>query len=279
MQVLDGLAEHFHEVTRDDSILLNFGSAGVCLRTAMVRNKRYHIKPPKQKKRVVLKGLRQSILRTQGFSLFKKQSHRTRFISKTITVEMNGNGEHKIKVKSPVSLAHIVFRTANFSGMIDFWQTFLGAEITYKGEGIAFLRYDDEHHRIAIISMPNLGPKQTKAAGLDHVAFSYETLSDLAETYLQRKSLGIQPTWCVNHGPTTSMYYRDPDGNTIETQVDNYESPEEANAFMKSKYFAENPIGTDFDADEFVKRLRAGEDESAIKARPEIGPRGLPADF
>ncbi len=196
-----------------------------------------------------------------------------------MTFDKNGNGEHKAKVKPPISLAHVVFRTANFSGMIDFWQTFLGAEITHKDDSIAFLRYDFEHHRIAIIAIPDLAPKVPKTAGFDHVSFSYETLNDLAETYIQRKSLGINPTWCINHGPTTSIYYKDPDGNTIETQVDNYESAEEANKFMTSNLFAENPIGTDFDPDEFVKRLRAGEDETRIKTRVEIGPRGLPSDF
>ena len=196
-----------------------------------------------------------------------------------MALDKNGDKEQTAKVKSPISLAHVVFRTANFACMIDFWRTFLGAEVTHKDDSIAFLRYDFEHHRIAIIAIPDLGPKVPKTAGLDHVSFSYETLHDLAETYLQRKSLGINPTWCINHGPTTSMYYKDPDGNTIETQVDNYESPEEANQFMTSKLFAENPIGTDFDPDEFVERLRAGEDENKIKTRVEIGPRGLPPNF
>jgi catechol-2,3-dioxygenase len=195
----------------------------------------------------------------------------------TAHTNMNGAGEQKVKVNSPISLAHVVFRTANFSGMIEFWRTFLGAEVTHKGEAIAFLRYDSEHHRIAIIAVPDLVPKAPKTTGLDHVSFSYETLHDLAETYLQRKSLGIKPTWCINHGPTTSIYYKDPDGNSIETQVDNYESPEEANKFMTSNFFAENPIGTDFDPDELVARLNAGEDERVLKARVEIGPRGLPA--
>jgi len=46
------------------------------------------------------------------------------------------------------------------------------------------------------------------------------------------------------------MYYSDPDGNKIEIQVDNFDTPEAANEFMTSKYFAENPIGTDFDPEE-----------------------------
>lgn len=96
-------------------------------------------------------------------------------------------------------------------------------------------------------------------------------------SYSQRKDLGIEPSWCVNHGPTTSIYYTDPDGNEIETQVDNFDTNDEANEFMASPYFAENPIGTDFDPEELIKRLKSGEDHSTIKRRIEIGPRAPPS--
>ena len=75
------------------------------------------------------------------------------------------------------------------------------------------------------------------------------------------------------------MYYRDPDRNTIEVQVDNFDTPEEANAFMEGRYFRENPIGTDFDPEEFVRKVRAGADEGKLKERVEIGSRGVPDFF
>ena len=50
-----------------------------------------------------------------------------------------------------------------------------------------------------------------------------------------------------------SIYYEDPDGNQIETQVDSFEDPEEATKFMVSKEFAENPIGAGFDPEEYVR--------------------------
>lgn len=79
----------------------------------------------------------------------------------------------------------------------------------------------------------------------------------------------------MNHGPTTSLYYRDPDGNKIETQVDNFETVEEAGKFFLTKEFAENPVGTDFDAEDLIRRLRSGEDRKSILKRPEIGPRKI----
>ena len=63
------------------------------------------------------------------------------------------------------------------------------------------------------------------------------------------------------------------DGNGVETQVDNFDTAEECMAFMESTSFAENPIGVDYDPDEFVKRVRSGEDEEEIKKRPDIGKR------
>jgi hypothetical protein len=69
----------------------------------------------------------------------------------------------------------------------------------------------------------------------------------------------------VNHGPTTSLYLRDPDGNELETQVDNFDTPQEATESFASKEFEDNPIGVDFDPEELIERLRSGEDERSIK--------------
>lgn len=64
---------------------------------------------------------------------------------------------------------------------------------------------------------------------------------------------------CVNHGPTTCLYYKNPVDNKLGTQVDNFDTTEEANDFMRSKLFAENLIGTDFDEEDMICRLRAGQ--------------------
>jgi catechol-2,3-dioxygenase len=173
----------------------------------------------------------------------------------------------------PSGLAHIVFRTANIKTLVQFWSTFLGAERVFENEFIAFLRYDEEHHRVAIINDDSTGPRSSTAAGLHHVAFTYDTLHGLLKAWELRERLGIKPTWCVNHGPTTSLYYKDPDGNSIETQVDNFDTVEEANQFMVSKSFQDNPIGTDFDPTKLLQQLEAGVEETILKQRVEIGIR------
>lgn len=179
------------------------------------------------------------------------------------------------KVLSPQKLAHIVLRTAQFQEMVHFYKVFLGAEATYENEYLSFITYDDEHHRIAIATVPGTSPKIKTSSGLEHIAFTFNTLADLALAYRQRKAKGILPIWCINHGPTTSIYYQDPDGNQIETQVDNFDTAEEASEFMVSKSFQENPIGVDFDPEDLIEALKKGEDQKQIKKRKDIGPRGM----
>ena len=146
-------------------------------------------------------------------------------------------------VNSPSKLAHVVLRTNNYAAMIDFYKTFLGAHSSYETDILCFLAYDEEHHRIGIINMPPLSNKIPSSSGLEHIAFTFNSISDLALTYLQRKENGIVPFWQVNHGPTMSVYYKDPDGNILETFTDCFEKVEDMQAWMESQEYHTNPIG------------------------------------
>jgi catechol-2,3-dioxygenase len=178
-------------------------------------------------------------------------------------------------VLAPKALCHVVLKTtpANFQPIITFYLTLLGAHLTHSSPTLAFLTYDHEHHRLAILYSPSTVPRAPNSAGLAHIAFGYSSLSELARSYQQRKALGILQIWCVNHGMSTSMYYVDPGGNELEMQVDNFETAEEAVDFMGSEAFRVNPVGVDFRAEELVGRLEAGEGEESIKRRVDIGER------
>jgi catechol 2,3-dioxygenase-like lactoylglutathione lyase family enzyme len=178
-------------------------------------------------------------------------------------------------IVSPQRLAHFVLRTSRFDEMVEWYQTVLGATPAFKNDILAFLSYDEEHHRVAILAMPGLEPPPEGIAGVHHNAFTYGSLDDLMGTYERLRDIGIKPVFPINHGPTTSLYYADPDGNQIELQVDNYDTIEEATAFFYSDAFAENPIGVEFDPDDLLRRLRAGEPEDDLKRRPDIGKRGV----
>ncbi|KXL47126.1 hypothetical protein M433DRAFT_153011 [Acidomyces richmondensis BFW] len=186
------------------------------------------------------------------------------------------NSDTAAKLLSPASFCHLVLKTTpdNYHKMIAWYRTFLGAHLTHQNARITFMTYDEEHHRLAILQNPQLTHTSAKTSvGLAHMAFGFEKLSDLATSYEQKKAHNIFPVWCVNHGMSTSMYYEDPDGNEVEVQVDNFDSKEEGMRFIEGASFAENPVGVDFDPEVFVKRVRSGEDQKAIKKRPDIGKR------
>jgi hypothetical protein len=69
------------------------------------------------------------------------------------------------------------------------------------------------------------------------------------------------------------MYYRDPDGNQLETQVDNFDDPDKATELMMSAAFAENPLGVDYDPEELCAAVERGEDEAKLKEYRPYGPR------
>lgn len=179
------------------------------------------------------------------------------------------------KVTSPYKLAHVVLRTNKFDRMLEFYRVFLGARVAFCNGELGFLRYDDEHHRIAIVGLPNTTDKQPMSCGIWHVAFTFRTLGELLEAYSQRKAHGILPSWCVNHGPTTSMYYFDPDGNQIETQIDNHDAPEDSDKYMQSHSYEENPIGVEFDPEQLLEMLAQGANAEDIKRRIDIGPKDM----
>jgi catechol-2,3-dioxygenase len=176
----------------------------------------------------------------------------------------------------PSKFAHIVYRTRRFEEMIAWYEKVFEAKVQYRNPVLAFLTYDEEHHRFAFANLSVINPEGAASAGrprpdagVDHVAYTYASLADLVDTYTRLKREGIVPYWPIRHGPTLSLYYKDPDGNRIEFQVDSFATAEEANAYMLGDEFASNPIGVRFDPDELVEQFRKGVPEATLLARSE----------
>jgi catechol-2,3-dioxygenase len=172
----------------------------------------------------------------------------------------------------PKRFVHVVYRTRRFEPMLAWYQAVFDAKVQYQNPALAFLTYDDEHHRFAFANLSVLDPQGSELdrkgqIGVDHVAYTYDSLDQLLDSYVQLKALGIRPYWCVHHGITVSMYYADPDGNQMEFQVDCFESNDAANAYMHGPHFSANPIGVEYDPDDWVERRLAGEPVAAFLAR------------
>lgn len=184
---------------------------------------------------------------------------------------------------APQKLAHIVYKTPQLQPMADWYTEVLDAVVVFQDKRIAFLTYDGEHHRIALIKVPAplripglVWRYYRKFWGLDHVAFTYARLENLIATHRRLADNGIHPVWCINHGPTTSMYYEDPDGHRIELQVDNFDSKEDLMAWLAGGEFDPNPIGVEFDPDVLERQLATGIPIDSLKKRGSAPPDGRP---
>lgn len=189
------------------------------------------------------------------------------------------------KALAPDTLAHYVIKTPRPAEMIAWYGHVFGARVVHEDKQIAFLTWDDESHRLALVKIPRaarylfpLARFRRKILGVDHLAFTYSSLERLLLNYERLVARGITPVWAINHGPTTSLYYEDPDGTRLEFQVENFPTPEETAAFFDSEEFTANPIGVTIDPSYLLQRLRNGEPPAALVdrwagVRPGTSPR------
>ncbi len=170
---------------------------------------------------------------------------------------------------APSKLAHVVYRTRRFEEMLVWYGTVFGARVQYQNPALAFLTFDDEHHRFAFADLSVIRPDEDDKndrgmVGVDHVAWEYASLRDLLENYAELKSAGILPYWAVHHGVSASLYYADPDGNQMEFTVDAFPNKAEASAYFQSQQIDDNPVGVEYDPDDWFSRLSAGASETEL---------------
>ena len=61
----------------------------------------------------------------------------------------------------PVKFAHVVYMTRRYEAMIAWYRDVFEAEIVNRDPALAFLTYDDEHHRFAFANLDLLKPDGT----------------------------------------------------------------------------------------------------------------------
>jgi catechol 2,3-dioxygenase len=170
---------------------------------------------------------------------------------------------------------HVNLKTTRLQEMIEWYGTVIGSDVMFRFECGAWLSNDAANHRIAILAFPNYrdDPEHEDHAGMHHTAFEYESFDQLIDTYLRLRDLGILPVRCRDHGITLSYYYRDPDGNHVELQVDCFGDWQASSDWLRnSEDFRSDPLGPLVDPqgpaddlasgmsfDEIHRRARAGE--------------------
>ncbi len=167
-----------------------------------------------------------------------------------------------------LQLAHFGLRTRNLPAAINWYGRGFGAQVRFRNELAAFMSFDDEHHRFVLWDDGETEDKPENARGVDHIGFSCGGPTALADEYDRLKQLGILPALCVNHHFTSSLYYRDPDGNEVEVTCDNFPTKDECVAFMgtaEMRAAMQPPLfGAEFDPEELLGARKQGVSDEAL---------------
>ena len=140
-------------------------------------------------------------------------------------------------------ISHLILNTANYEPMkqwyLDVFEARIGVETS--DHSACFLQMDESHHRIGMfnvaktdesVAMTYPGAHNPGALSrLNHFAFEYPTLAELFDAHRRLAASSVLPAASLNHGPTMSIYYQDPDRNIVELFYDNQYTDEQIAEF------------------------------------------------
>ena len=181
-------------------------------------------------------------------------------------------------------LHHVTLKTTRPREMAQWYATTVGMTANHDGPYGTWLTNDAANHRIALLVAPGIAddPDKLAHAGIHHLAFEYPDIGALLATYERLRDAGIQPHACLDHGLTTSLYYLDPDANSVELQADNFGDWARSSEWMRTApEFVSNPIGINTDPAQLLAAYRAEPDAAALHRRSFAGEfdPGTPLDL
>ena len=173
----------------------------------------------------------------------------------------------------PALLSELILRTAQFDTMRGWYATVLDMTPTVEVkmdppwtddriQRVNFFRLMTQFpytQTLGLFETHPLDKKEPRRAGLDHMQLRVATLEDLFKQYERLDRLGIRPVETMNHGPGTSFYYFDPDGNKVEFSGVNFDNERDYLAFFQSEAYKKNFAGTMIsDVPAYMKAVRGG---------------------
>jgi len=115
-------------------------------------------------------------------------------------------------------IAHVVLAVTDVNRSKAFYRDVIGMELVSDrpNQGpSAFLSFGTQHHDVALFQAP-VGAERG-SLGLVHTALQVDGGKTALKEMVERlQGSGVELTSPVTHGITNSVYFSDPDGNTLE---------------------------------------------------------------
>jgi catechol 2,3-dioxygenase len=117
-------------------------------------------------------------------------------------------------------VGHLVLRVKDIERSRRFFEDVLHFPVVAQNErGMVFFSTDvkDNHHMLALIpGKEGAAMPSPDHIGMQHVSFELDTFAELQEAYRSFKEKGVNICYTTFHGISKSVYFNDPDGNTLE---------------------------------------------------------------
>lgn len=121
-------------------------------------------------------------------------------------------------------LAHVGLRSSDPSRDETFWTDVLGARVSDRVGVAPMLRFDEVHHRVALM--------HANKPGIHHVAFQVGTFDDVMRNWYFLKENGVRVVFGPGREPTSSavfVYFEGPNGMLFEYSAGAKTIPTETN--------------------------------------------------
>jgi len=184
-----------------------------------------------------------------------------------------------------MGLGHFGYFVKNLEVMKDFWQNFMGMTLTKSSEGAAFYSANPEgvDHEIAIMQGR---PHADDDHLIQQISLRVGSLDDVRDFKRRAKEKGYKVDRLVTHASAIGLYFRDPEGNCVETfwltglpswamigvPIDIDKSDEEVMADVRRVWEVcrnvEMGVRPEGELKEAIRRLREGQPVTAATAVP-----------
>ncbi len=140
-------------------------------------------------------------------------------------------------------IGHVLLRVADLERSRKFYTEVLGFEVMEQDpeHGGLFMALAGHAHTLDLFPArePEAPPRAAGAPGLGHVAFRVGSEAALREAYFALGDHGVTITRAVDHVSQRSIYFQDPDGNTLEIY---YEAPDAREQFHRGRHDRDQPL-------------------------------------
>jgi catechol 2,3-dioxygenase len=144
-------------------------------------------------------------------------------------------------------IGHVLLRVLDLERSKKFYSEVLGFHVLEEDpeHGGTFMALEGQSHAIDLFQVkdPEAAERQTPGVrGLGHIAFRVESEGALKEAYTALQAHGVEITRVIDHVSQKSVYFDDPDGNTLEIY---YELPDALEMFARGRNDRDVPLALD----------------------------------